>query len=928
VDFVNPTPDDAEIIREGVVSVNVSLLGDYLDEVIYNWNGTNYTVYNESLVLSMNFNNFSSLGENNTFFVDISNYSNNGSCSGSSCPTKTSSGKYLGAFTFDGVNDYIDIADHDSLELNSSWTISSWVKRSLVSNSYERLFYKFSTVGNQRSYGVYIDNNNRLSAIVSSDGTNNDFGFGPTISDTGWHFIAVTFDEGDVTFYVDSLSSTDTFSQTSAFNSTTQFRIGSTVELSPSQWFNGSLDNLMVWNRSLSQAEINQSYMSSLEKYDSDLWSFFINQTKSPESDLDFGNYTYRVFVSSFGVQNSTEERLVIFNPYPLDFLYPTQNVIYQRHNSTTGEIKIIGNYTGSPSSIETRFNGGNWVTLDSNPSGGTFNGTINASVGQGILEIRFGDDINSYNSISNISLGDLFVIGGQSNAEGRANNAQSLNGSNEYYSTVYREDDVWLIGNDPIDNGTSNGSPFPLLVNNLIQNQSVPVGFISVAKGGTNISLWQKGQPWYDNMHNQIAEATNGTMKVKSLLFHQGETDSFSSEATNYSTYKEYLSSLAIDFLNDTFISEKIVVAQIGEVTSTTVLTLNDIRRAQQDSWDDNDNISAGPILYDIVPLVDGVHLKTDLEIQELASRWSGSVLSAIYGTGDGRGPIINNITLDEGDNDTITLNFTEISLPLKVEYWNGTSSSSVGGFNFTLENGSLYGDEIVDSISILNQNKIEVNLTINITSGANISFGDYNGGEARGVIKDSSSYSLPAEPFYNYSITYVPIQVDESSDASLTNSGGSSTGTFKPYESNLESGYNIRMIKNQKIEIPVGDLGEKKTIVVESISGGKVVLSVDGTEYGIYENSSGKIDLNGDGFYDVEIMNKGNIGNSANLEFKSIHEEIPKEEQEEQKEGNIINEIPEIVKKLNWKIYVGIGIVVVLIVSLSLLKKKKSKR
>ncbi|MHA1989110.1 MAG: hypothetical protein ACW98D_21010, partial [Promethearchaeota archaeon] len=66
---------------------NVSLM----EEFIFNWDATNYTIYNNSLVLMMNFDNRSSLGENNTHVLDISREQNNGTVLGA---TFTTSGKY------------------------------------------------------------------------------------------------------------------------------------------------------------------------------------------------------------------------------------------------------------------------------------------------------------------------------------------------------------------------------------------------------------------------------------------------------------------------------------------------------------------------------------------------------------------------------------------------------------------------------------------------------------------------------------------------------------------------------------------------------------------------------------------------------------------------------------------------------------------
>jgi hypothetical protein len=63
VSFYSPTPVNNAIQSAGNVEINVSITEDELGEVIYNWNGTNFTLYDDSLVLMMNFDNVSALGE-------------------------------------------------------------------------------------------------------------------------------------------------------------------------------------------------------------------------------------------------------------------------------------------------------------------------------------------------------------------------------------------------------------------------------------------------------------------------------------------------------------------------------------------------------------------------------------------------------------------------------------------------------------------------------------------------------------------------------------------------------------------------------------------------------------------------------------------------------------------------------------------------
>jgi len=59
-------------------------------------------------------------------------------------------------------------------------------------------------------------------------------------------------------------------------------------------------------------AEIGVLYMSNLNKYDTDKWLLYINQTKNATDVLDYGDYTYRAYVSDNSSNwNSTEERSI-----------------------------------------------------------------------------------------------------------------------------------------------------------------------------------------------------------------------------------------------------------------------------------------------------------------------------------------------------------------------------------------------------------------------------------------------------------------------------------------------------------------------------------------------------------------------------------------------------------------------------------------
>lgn len=79
LDFTNPTETNGTLIIRNWTEINLTIdMNETLDTFIFNWNNTNYTFYDSNLVLMMNFNNNSAIGENSTHAVDISKYGNNG----------------------------------------------------------------------------------------------------------------------------------------------------------------------------------------------------------------------------------------------------------------------------------------------------------------------------------------------------------------------------------------------------------------------------------------------------------------------------------------------------------------------------------------------------------------------------------------------------------------------------------------------------------------------------------------------------------------------------------------------------------------------------------------------------------------------------------------------------------------------------------
>src|SRR3989344_7247180 len=123
--FVPPTLLDGAVTADASVEINASIIEYYLQEVKFNWNEVNYTLYDDSLVLMMNMDNLGILGESSALIKDLSKYGNDGIVQGGAVFSST--GKYGGAFDFDGIDDFITTRDILSSDIGDSLTVSLWV---------------------------------------------------------------------------------------------------------------------------------------------------------------------------------------------------------------------------------------------------------------------------------------------------------------------------------------------------------------------------------------------------------------------------------------------------------------------------------------------------------------------------------------------------------------------------------------------------------------------------------------------------------------------------------------------------------------------------------------------------------------------------------------------------------------------------------
>jgi len=302
ISFVDPTLSNGSITEQGAIVINVSISEKELGEVKFNWNGTNYTILNDNLVVYFNLDNRSTLGEvADSLVVDLAKGDNNGTVHINGSGTWTTNGKYNGAYNFDGEGDYINLST-SGIDKNQG-SIFMWVKPNDVSGS-DYLFGHIATdsriylVKNNADYGIRLSN---MTAIID---TGKDFTNGI------WNHIGLVWNSTYYFVYFDG-NRVKEGSHSGLPNLDSYVWIGSLKEFTWS-YSNATIDEVMIWNTTLGDNEVQQLYFSNLYKYDTDKWALYINQSKNSTSNLELGKYTYFASAKdSAGNENLTETREV-----------------------------------------------------------------------------------------------------------------------------------------------------------------------------------------------------------------------------------------------------------------------------------------------------------------------------------------------------------------------------------------------------------------------------------------------------------------------------------------------------------------------------------------------------------------------------------------------------------------------------------------
>jgi hypothetical protein len=336
-----------------------------------------------------------------------------------------------------------------------------------------------------------------------------------------------------------------------------------------------------------------------------------------------------------------------------------------------------------------------------------------------------------------------VFLVAGQSNAEGRITAPQSYSHP-RLRASVYDQTIGWRDGYDPTDSSLPNEySVWPLLATKIMAATNVPVAFITSAEPQTGLigdgGTWAKGGPTYEKCLRMLRDS--GLSSVRAVLWYQGESDANIPSMTQ-TQYADALLLMRRNLSADLGWPLKLMTAQIAymhtDTSKETRASVDAVRLAQSTAADKDANVLMGPVLYDLnistVAGGDGVHIQTPEHAQIEAARWWYMLNLYFFGGRPGRGPRCKSATAD--------------GRSIDVSFINPTGSlQAQAGIEAGWRAIDAHGARRVVSAVIRDGSIVRLSLDQTVSGRTEVFWASYN--DAVGLsLTDRTVDALPAEP------------------------------------------------------------------------------------------------------------------------------------------------------------------------------------
>lgn len=183
---------------------------------------------------------------------EVIDSSNNNNHATSANGATTTTGKYGNSGSFDGIDDHVSTVATNLFPYTNSFTVSTWIKPSVLANAHIA-----GHISTTQGFGLGIRSNGAI-WLVTKGVKDYITTSTPVVSGT-WQLITAVMDSNnDVSFYLNGdLVEKITHTNPANANTNTTFRIG---QWNDSYKYNGTVDEVRVYNRPLSASEVTSLY--------------------------------------------------------------------------------------------------------------------------------------------------------------------------------------------------------------------------------------------------------------------------------------------------------------------------------------------------------------------------------------------------------------------------------------------------------------------------------------------------------------------------------------------------------------------------------------------------------------------------------------------------------------------------------------------
>ncbi len=156
-------------------------------------------------------------------------------------------------FNLNGSSQYVEVADSPELSITGPMTIDAWINANDTSS--EHAIVEKYDGGGQNGYFFRLLNTGQLAAGICDASTCSSANGNTQVTTGSFHHVAAVFDGSNLQIFLDGVADSGFFSSVTPTDGTNPLTIGARGG-SPGNYFNGTIDEVEIFNRALTPGEI------------------------------------------------------------------------------------------------------------------------------------------------------------------------------------------------------------------------------------------------------------------------------------------------------------------------------------------------------------------------------------------------------------------------------------------------------------------------------------------------------------------------------------------------------------------------------------------------------------------------------------------------------------------------------------------------